>query len=186
MQKKALRLAYSEKRKKLSPESRERKSLELANRCLDLPVWDRQTFHLFLSIPGKAEVDTTPLLTILQGRDKDVAIPRVSGPGELQHFLLTDATRLKQNNWGIPEPVAGITVEPEALDVVFLPLLAFDRSGCRVGYGGGYYDRFLSRCRGDALKVGLTFFPPVDMVSDCQPWDVPMDYCVTPEKIYAF
>ncbi len=186
MHKKALRLTYSEKRKNLSPEIREQKSLELANRCLELPIWDRQTFHLFLAIPGKSEVDTTPLLTILQGRDKDVVIPRISGPGELQHFLLTDGTRLKPNTWGIPEPVSGTTIAPKALDVIFLPLLAFDRKGNRVGYGGGYYDRFLSRCRKDVLKVGLSFFPPVAVVSDCQPWDVPLDYGVTPEKIYAF
>ena len=186
MQKKALRLTYSEKRNTLSPESRARKSLELANRCLELPVWERKMFHLFLPMPGKAEVDSTPLLTILQGRDKDVAIPKISGPGELQHFLLTESTLLKPNKWGIPEPVSGIPVEPQALDVVFLPLLAFDQNGCRVGYGGGYYDRFLARCREDALKVGLSFFPPVEAVSDCQPWDVPMDYCVTPEKVYAF
>lgn len=186
MLKKQLRLSYATLRNELSPDSRENFSLNIANRCLQLPVWDLQIFHIFLSIPQRNEVDTSFLLTVLQGKDKDIAVPKVSGKGELVHYLLTDATVFRNSRWGIPEPVSGIQLIPRQIDVVFLPLLAFDLEGYRVGYGGGFYDRFLANCREDVVKVGLSFFEPVAEISDRHPMDIPMDYCVTPEKIYSF
>lgn len=186
MLKKQLRLSYATLRNELSPDSRENFSLNIANRCLQLPVWDLQIFHIFLSIPQRNEVDTSFLLTVLQGKDKDIAVPKVSGKGELVHYLLTDATAFRNSRWGIPEPVSGIRVIPRQIDVVFLPLLAFDLEGYRVGYGGGFYDRFLANCRENVVKVGLSFFEPVAEISDRHPMDIPMDYCVTPEKIYSF
>jgi len=186
MLKKKLRLTYTDKRNSLPPETREQKSLDIANRCLKLPIWDFQFYHIFLSIPEKNEVDTSFLLTVLQGKDKDIAVPKVSGEGELIHYLLTDATVFRTSKWGIPEPISGVQIAPEQLEVVFLPLLAFDMEGYRVGYGGGFYDSFLSRCRENVLKVGLSFFEPVDKIDDRHSMDIPMDFCVTPEKVYAF
>lgn len=186
MQKEELRSAFANQRKLLSRSARSEQSLAIANNCLRLPIWHLQFYHVFLSIPERQEVDTSFLLTILQGKDKDVVVPRVSGGGQLSHYLLTDATRLQVSAWGIPEPVAGALVEPIQMDVVFLPLLAFDSRGYRVGYGGGYYDRFLAECRKDVLRVGLSFFDPVPAISDLHPADVPMDYCVTPESFYSF
>lgn len=186
MLKNQLRLTHAQHRKQLPSDTRDKFSLEIANNCLQLPIWKYQYFHLFLSIPDKNEVDTSFLLAILQGKDKDTVVPKVSGQGELVHYLLTDATVFSISQWGIPEPVSGIEVAPEQLEVVFLPLLAFDLKGYRVGYGGGFYDRFLAKCREDIVKVGLSFFDPVEEISDRSPHDIPMDYCVTPEKIYSF
>jgi 5-formyltetrahydrofolate cyclo-ligase len=186
MLKKKLRLLYAEKRDFLSPEIREQRSLDISNRCLQLPIWNYRFYHLFLSIPEKNEVDTSFLLTLLQGKDKDIVVPKVSGKGKLLHYLLTDATVFRTSKWGIPEPVSGVQVPPEQLEVVFLPLLAFDLDGYRVGYGGGFYDRFLASCREDVLKVGLSYFEPAEKISDRNSMDIPMDYCVTPEKTYSF
>lgn len=186
MQKKALRLTYNRLRNSLTPEEREEKSLAIANRCLQLPIWGARVFHLFLSIPEKNEVDTSFLLTALQGMDKDVVIPRVAGGGTLRHYLLTDSTLIKQNEWGIPEPQGGMEVAPEQIEVVFVPLLAFDRQGYRVGYGGGYYDRFLAACRNGVRTVGLSFFEPVERIDDLQSFDVPLDFCITPRETYSF
>jgi 5-formyltetrahydrofolate cyclo-ligase len=186
MLKKKLRLRYAEQRNRLPPESREEKSLDIANRSLQLPIWDHQFYHIFLSIPDKNEVDTSFLLTILQGKDKNIAVPKVSGGGRLTHYLLTDATVLQTSKWGIPEPLTGVRVPVEQLEVVFLPLLAFDQEGYRVGYGGGFYDRFLAGCGKDVLKVGLSYFEPVEKISDRNSMDIPMDYCVTPENTYSF
>ena len=186
MLKDTLRLHFAEQRNSLPPETREQKSLAIANRCLQLPIWKHQYYHLFLSIPDKNEVDTSFLLTILQGKDKDIVVPKVGRGGKLHHFLLTDATVFKTSNWGIPEPVSGVQIAPDQLDVVFLPLLAFDLGGYRVGYGGGFYDRFLAQCREEVLKVGLSYFDPVEKISDLHSGDMRMDYCVTPKRIYSF
>ena len=179
-------MTFAELRNNLSSEILDQHSLAISNRCLQLPIWDVQVFHLFLSIPEKNEVDTTFLMTVLQGKDKDIVVPKVVGRGALQHYLLTDATTIRTSKWGIPEPVSGIQVAPGQIDVVFLPLLAFDREGYRVGYGGGFYDRFLSSCREDVLKVGLSLFEAVEKIVDRNALDIPMDYCVTPENTYSF
>ncbi len=184
--KNALRSTYLKKRQTLSSPEREKLSLHIANTCLKLPVWHLQVFHTYLSIPQKHEVDTSYLLTVLQGKDKEIVVPKVLDSGRLSHYLLTDSTRLKISKWGVPEPTDGFEVSPQRLEVIFIPLLAYDEQGYRVGYGGGYYDRFLEGCRQDVVKVGLSFFPPGPGISDLHEGDVPLDFCVTPTRIYSF
>lgn len=186
MQKDQLRFACLQKRNTLSHSQVESESLKIANRCLGLPIWDGFFYHLFLSIPEKKEVDTSFLLTVLQGKDKNIVLPRVKGKHDLAHTLLTDSTELKISALGIPEPVSGLPVSPQVLDVIFIPLLCFDNKGNRLGYGGGYYDRFLSECRPEAKKIGLSFFGPITEISGLEKTDIPLDGCVTPEKFYTF
>ena len=102
------------------------------------------------------------------------------------NYLLTDQTRIIKNQWNIPEPVDGIQIAAQQLDAVFIPLLALDKSGHRVGYGKGFYDRFLSRCKKDIIKIGVSFYGPVEEISDVYTSDIPLDYCVTPNRIYDF
>jgi len=106
--------------------------------------------------------------------------------GTLAHFLLTDATVLKVNSLGIPEPTDGIPIPEAAIEVVFIPLLAFDHQGNRVGYGKGFYDRFLSKCNPKTIKIGLSFFTAEEEITEVFPADIPLDYCITPSKIYIF
>lgn len=173
------------KRLELSQQEKESFSLAIANHCLSLPVWEMEYFHLFLPIITKGEIDTTFLLTLLQGRDKQVVLPKVQGD-KLLHFLLTDSTKLKRNQWGIPEPEQGLSVSPEQLDVVFIPLLAWDKEGHRVGYGKGFYDSFLSRCKPEVIKIGLSFFEAVESITDIRSEDVSLDFCVTPLGVQSF
>jgi 5-formyltetrahydrofolate cyclo-ligase len=77
-------------------------------------------------------------------------------------------------------------VPPNKIDVVFLPLLAFGIAGYRVGYGKGYCDRFLAQCKPETLKIGVSIFEPVEHISNREPHDVRMDYCITPSTIYSF
>jgi 5-formyltetrahydrofolate cyclo-ligase len=73
----ALRTLYLEKRKALETDSHEDLSFSIANQCLKLPIWDYQYFHLYLPLTEKAEIDTTLILTLLQGRDKAVFVPKI-------------------------------------------------------------------------------------------------------------
>ena len=186
MDKSQIRTQYKEFRKELSEIEVMDKSLLIANRCLELPVWKEQIFHLFLTLEDQNEVDTAIILTLLQGKDKEVVVPKIADAEQLQHFLLTDQTRFQKNALGIPEPVSGIEIEASKIDVVFVPLLAFDDKGHRVGYGKGYYDRFLTTCRPNCIKIGLSFFEKEQDSFIIEPTDIPLDYCVTPEKIYRF
>ncbi|MGB5667041.1 MAG: 5-formyltetrahydrofolate cyclo-ligase [Maribacter sp.] len=185
MLKSDLRLNYNKLRNKLSADQIADSSITIANKLLLLPIWDFDNFHLFLPISEKNEIDTTLILSILQGKDKNVFLPKMQGDS-LIHFLLTDNTVLIKNKLNVPEPVNGIAVDPSQIDVVFIPLLAFDVFGNRVGYGKGFYDRFLKECRTDVIKIGLSLFEAEKEITDVVETDIPLDYCVTPKKTYTF
>jgi 5-formyltetrahydrofolate cyclo-ligase len=95
-------------------------------------------------------------------------------------------TQWRTSSMGIEEPVAGRELNPEVLDIIWVPLLAYDESGHRVGYGKGLYDRFLKQCRPDALTIGLSWFDPVPIIADINPNDVSLKYCVSPYHLYVF
>jgi 5-formyltetrahydrofolate cyclo-ligase len=104
----------------------------------------------------------------------------------MNHFLLTDNTVIKKNAYNIPEPIDGIEVPSTKIDVVFVPLLTYDTKGSRIGYGKGFYDRFLAECKPDVIKIGLSFFPPETIDFESDSTDIGLDFCVTPEKVYEF
>src|SRR5690606_38494377 len=146
-------------RNALSPEEIEEKSVVIANQSLQLPIWNYSHFHLFLSIKKLNEVNTEPLLHILSGKDKNIIISKTYFDTlSIEPILLTDNTVIKKNNWDIPEPENGIPFPAEKIEVIFIPLLAYDSLGNRVGYGKGFYDRFLAKCNPDCIKIGLSFF----------------------------
>ena len=183
--KKALRNFFLNKRISLSDKTHEKKSFEITNHCLKLPIWEKDYFHLFLPIKRKAEIDTTLILTLLQGRDKQIIVPKIKGT-RLESILLTDNTKLQISNWGIPEPEKGLVLNPKQIDVVFIPLLIFDKKGNRVGYGKGYYDQLLTSCKPSILKIGLSFFEAINKIEGVNSNDLILDYCVTPMGIKVF
>lgn len=187
MTKKESRIKYKNLRSNLTIEECDQKSCVIANKVLNLPIWDKKYFHVFLSITEHFEVDTEYILHILAGKDKDILISKSDFETcEMTHFLLTDGTKITKNKYNIPEPVEGIEVPDTKIEVVFVPLLAFDKKGHRVGYGKGFYDRFLSKCKPDVFTIGLSFFEAEDEISDINPNDFALNYCVTPSKIYKF
>ena len=136
MNKAELRKKYKALRLELSEDKIEALSLEIANKLLQLPVWQKEFYHLFLSIAEQKEIDTENILHILQGKDKNVVLSKTNiKEHKLEHFLLTDSSVIKKNRWNIPEPEGGIPIAPSQIDVVFVPLLAFDEQGHRIGYG---------------------------------------------------
>ncbi len=185
MLKNDLRKKYTGLRTSVSPPLLTAQSLAISNRLLSLNIWKHSYYHLFLSIASKKEIDTSFLLSILQGKDKEIVVPKIKGK-QLEHYLLTDSTLFQQNHWGIPEPTNGLQVPEKQIDVVFVPLLAFDEQGNRVGYGKGFYDTFMERCRPDTIRVGLSLFEAEPCITDSGPKDVPLHYCVTPLKTYSF
>lgn len=187
MFKKELRQKYKDLRKGLTPEAIEDKSLAIANRLLQLDVWDGIYYHLFLSIEEQKEIDTEFILQILAGKDKEIVVSKSDfSTLEMTHYLLTDNTKFKKNEYNIPEPVDGLEVPVTKIDVVFVPLLAFDIKGNRVGYGKGFYDKFLANCKPEIIKIGLSFFEAEDKIEDISDNDIQLDFCVTPNKLYFF
>jgi len=187
MFKKEIRLKYKDLRRSLSENQIEELSLAIANEVLLLPIWDKTYFHVFLPIEEQKEVNTECLLHLLSGKDKEICISKSDfETRKMTHFLLTDNTKIKKNEYNIPEPFDGLQVPVNKLEVVFVPLLAFDKTGNRVGYGKGFYDKFLSECNPNTIKIGLSFFEPEDLISDVNAADIQLNYCVTPNRIIKF
>ncbi|MCC9166413.1 5-formyltetrahydrofolate cyclo-ligase [Pontibacter harenae] len=151
------------------------------------PLQEGQTVHVFLPIIKNNEVNTWYIIEQLrQGHPEvRVAVPVTDvAQNVLTHHHLTDEAVLVENAWGIPEPQHAHIIHAQEVDVVLIPLLAFDKAGHRVGYGKGFYDRFLADCRPDVLKVGLSLEPPVESITDPNPFDVPLDFAITPQGIW--
>ncbi len=185
MLKSEARKTHKELRTLSTEENREDWSIAIANNLLKLPIWENLYYHLFLPIEKQKEVDTEHILNILFAKSKEIVLSKSNFEDQsMVHFLLTENTRILKNEYGIPEPVDGIEVPASKIEVVFVPLLAFDESGNRVGYGKGFYDRFLAQT--NAIKIGLSFFEATPKLEDIYNEDIALDYCVTPKKTYDF
>ncbi|MGI4736665.1 MAG: 5-formyltetrahydrofolate cyclo-ligase [Janthinobacterium lividum] len=189
-----LRRAALARRQALTSTEVAARSQQLANLLFaHFPVAQWRWLHVFLPLARKNEPDTWPLIHRLWAEKVSVrlAAPVVQPDGStLKHYELTPATQLLASRWGITELVASSTTEvlPAQLDAVLVPLLACDQQGQRVGYGGGFYDRFLAECRPGTLFIGLNILDdePVAALDDVLPTDVPLHACLTPGGVWNF
>lgn len=189
--KQASRELFLRKRNELSTAENARMSEAIAHKAVEFlaprsVVW----LHSFVSEGGRNEVNTILIKKFISEVFPGIGwvAPRIiAGSRQMEHFVWDADTTMTPNRWGIqePEPASSRLIDLGLLDMVLVPLLAYDRLGNRVGYGGGYYDRFLPHCRRDAIKVGVSFFDPIDHISDSDDWDVFLDYCITPSSIYV-
>lgn len=148
-----------------------------------------ETLHIFLSMERFNEIETKFIYEKIWRDFPKIktVVPRVnSATQQLESHEFHGATKLSISSWQITEPTEDYLVEPTEIDLVVVPLLCFDKKGFRVGYGKGFYDKFLVNCREDCLKVGVNYFSPIEKISDINKYDVTLDYCVTPEKVYKF
>ena len=140
--------------------------------------------HIFLPIKQKNEVSTWDFIKYFWKEGISVFVPKMA-QNEIKTIQLKPDTPLKENDWGILEPEDDF-VEDIKYDVIITPLLYCDNRGNRVGYGKGFYDMFFSKIDRSALKVGVSFFPPVELISDVSELDIPLDYLVTPTEALSF
>jgi len=190
MTKKELRKIYREKREALTP----LQILKMDD--LLLIQFQRLAFeddvHILLNyfpIEQRVEIDTHLFSRYLMHSipGLHVAYPKIDFKTSTMHpMLVDDKTAFEDNIYSISEPVDARPVDAEDLDIVFVPLLAFDKHGYRVGYGKGFYDRFLKQCRNNVVTIGFSYFEAVDKIDDTNQFDVPLNFCITPQKLYEF
>ncbi len=189
MTKKALRKLYKEKRKELDTRSMLRLN-DLLLICFQ--QWPMPIIHSLLSywpMEHHNEPDVALMTRFLEFKIPELQLcyPKMNADHiSLEAHFVDDDTDYSSNSYGIMEPENAPVFLPSDLDMVFVPLLAFDQLGYRVGYGKGYYDRFLPKCKDNTLKIGFSFFEPVERISDTDQFDVPLNYCITPQHIYEF
>jgi len=189
MTKDQLRGLYLDKRRKLTPAVCSEYSNILYNfffTSFDLSVL--KVVHTFIPLEKNNEPDTWIIIDRIKREFPHIkiSIPRIGSDGNLENFYFEGIQQLKENTWGILEPIQGIPTPSEQIDLVLVPLLTFDLDGQRIGYGKGYYDRFLQMCRHDCKKVGLSFFDPTSLLIDANNYDVSLDSCITPARVINF
>lgn len=142
MDKQALRKMIREKKRAMTEAQIQEASARLAQQLYQSPLY-RQATTIYGYLPYNQEVRTIPMLEQALAEGKRVAVPKVYGD-EMRFLYIDDLSRVEKGYAGIPEPIDDepIAVDPTAL--VLMPGLAFDRAGHRIGYGGGFYDKFLS------------------------------------------
>ena len=185
-----LRKEFLRKRKALTEQKVEGFSKKIHDWFFrNIPAHAYATIHTFLPIKRNNEIDTWLIINTLQ-KDfaTNIVIPKSHEDGTMTNYLLTKETFFEENQWKIPEPSSVDSIQSSVadIDLVLIPLLCFDKKGYRVGYGKGYYDRFLANCRPDVLKIGLSIFEPIEQIKDVDAYDIRLDFCITPNKIWQF
>lgn len=190
MTKAELRKNAIAQRKALTDQERHLKSHAICNNFLaNFNLENIKYVHVFLPIAKQKEIDTTLFITQLNQAYPaiQILIPKADTQTlAMQSYLYDTQLQLMENQWGILEPRTGTIVDPIAIDLVIIPLLAFDKKGYRVGYGKGFYDRFLVQCRKEVMKVGLSYEEPVEQIANIDTFDIPLHFCVTPKKVWKF
>jgi 5-formyltetrahydrofolate cyclo-ligase len=175
-----LRKEIKEIREKLNEEERKELSRKVAENLKKLKEFQRAK-TVMLYYPIKGEVDLTPLFEEIIKSGKKLLLPKVVGENILP-IEIEDFACIGEGCFNIPEPIGGKIYKPEKVDFVVVPGVAFDKRGCRLGFGKGFYDRFLPRVKG--FKVGVAYDFQVKEEIPCEEHDIPLDAVVTPTKIY--
>jgi 5-formyltetrahydrofolate cyclo-ligase len=182
MKKQELRALYKQKRKDLTEIQIKGLQENIYQQIYNLDLSTVKNVHVFLSILKFKEIDTLPLISYFRNRNKRIVISKCNfKDNTLSHFYFEDDTVLALNKFGVPEPINAEPALENDLDLIFVPLLISDIKKYRVGYGKGYYDRFLSSCRKDAKLIGLNFFEPIQQIEDVNEFDISLHQVIYPK-----
>lgn len=190
MTKAELRKIYLQKRTSLTDAEYERLNVSLCQKFFEsIELSSIKALHAFLPLKKYKEPDTGLIINRI---NKDfphikIILPRVNEQTQmLENYFYESQDQLEVNKWGIPEPKNGIPANPEEIDIVLVPLLAFDRSGNRVGYGKGFYDKLLPLCKPSCHRIGLSLYPPVEDVIETNIYDQALTKVITPSDLFIF
>jgi 5-formyltetrahydrofolate cyclo-ligase len=189
MLKKEARKIYNQKRQDINYSDKLKwDDLILINfQTIDMPFLD--TVFSFYPMEERNEVNVFIITDYLHFRNPNLQIcyPKMAiKEPNIEAVVCHADTIFEANEINILEPLEDEIINPQDIDLVIVPMLVCDVKGNRVGYGKGYYDRYLSRCRDNCIKVGVSYFEPVTGIKDANEFDVPLNFCITPQKAYVF
>lgn len=189
MNKSALRQLYKTKRAGLPSQERLRLDDLMLLQFQQFDFSAIQTILTYWPMDGQAEPNTHLFSGYLRYRVPGLVMAYPT-TDLLSHtmtaFSIHEDTVYHTNIWGIKEPKEGSVIAPDQIDLVLVPMLICDKMGYRVGYGKGFYDRYLAGCRQDLVSIGFSYFDPIDKIADTGQFDVPLTYCITPHQTYEF
>ena len=180
-QKDALRKVYLRKRRSLPPQEKQAMDEAIARRVLQSEAYlAAKTLFCYVSLPH--EIDTRAILADAWRRGKRVAVPRCGEKGQMDFFAVSSADDLSAGKYGIQEPNDGCALcVPDPADLCIVPCLAADERGFRLGYGGGYYDRWLSVH--PVRTLGLCCGCCMTQTLPTEPFDIPIQILVSDKEV---
>ena len=182
--KKKVRSGIAAARRALTEEERTRLGAAISHRLMEHPaVQEAKVILSYMAFAG--EVDLTELHNWAKAQGKVIAFPITYGEGRMEAFVPESDEAWLVGQYGItsPDESRSKKLAPEELDLVIAPCVGFDESRMRLGWGGGYYDRYLPKCKAKAIAAAYEL-QKLSPVPDVQPWDVAMDAIATEERWY--
>lgn len=182
--KQELRKQFSDAREQLSREEAEEKSTGIMRKIFELPEYiSAGTVHIYVPMKGRNEVNTMLCIENSLKLGKKVMVPKMAPGGLLKHAVISSVAELKPNRLGIPEPRDGVpSEEVSGIDLVFVPMVAGDKTGNRLGSGKGYYDRFLKIV--PTCKIGILFDCQLSVsLLPAEEFDVKLDILITESRV---
>jgi 5-formyltetrahydrofolate cyclo-ligase len=193
MKKSEIREKALAERKSWTQEKFNLKNSELLNqiKAFMQPLPRNLMLMSFQSMEHTREVMTSPMHSLLINEPyfHQLIFPKVEkNTSQLIPFLTDKKSKFEKSEWGILEPMeeTAVRLNPKDVDIIFIPLLALDTNGHRVGYGKGFYDRFLASTKPDVIKIGLSLEEPIEPIEDINPFDIGLDFAITPKSVYRF
>ncbi|WP_185861177.1 5-formyltetrahydrofolate cyclo-ligase [Blattabacterium cuenoti] len=150
-------------------------------------IWEKTYYHIFLPIREHQEINTFIIINFLLKMGKCVTIPCSDFEKlSIENCLYHEDIILIKNKHGILEPISmhKYIVPISLIEIIFIPLLIFDLKGHRIGYGKGFYDRFIPLCKKNVIKIGLSFFSPIKEIQNIHKYDLLIDIGITPDYIF--
>ncbi|HMR18657.1 MAG TPA: 5-formyltetrahydrofolate cyclo-ligase [Sphingobacterium sp.] len=186
MTKDELRRIYRQKRIEFSEKECSVKNMAIVSHLKELDWSACRYLHVYRAIRRFNEPDLSDFISWIRIEQPqiDLVVSKSSlFDSGMKHYVWDEDTQFEVNKWGIPEPVDGYQVAEDLLDTILVPMLVADKNGNRVGYGKGFYDRFLAQCKPDVQTIGISYFEVLHIVIDTGYWDIPLKCIVTPERI---
>lgn len=172
MNKQELRRTIRERKRAMTEEEIVERSNALAEKFYNSPAYQAAS-TIYGYLPYNQEVRTVPMLQRALNEGKRVAVPKVYGE-EMRFIYLEDLTQVSKGYAGIPEPIADAPVAEDQRALVLMPGLAFDPQGHRIGYGGGFYDKFLAK-EPHHPTLALCYEFQMQVHLDTEEFDIPVD-----------
>lgn len=189
MIKKDIRKVFLQKRIQLTGEELQEKSVLIIQQFSDFILPSIEYLLSYYPLKERKEFDVSACEQVIKLKYPlcKVSWPKVDQNKVMMEAHVIDKDKLFiKNSFGILEPLDGDVVSATDIDIIFVPLIAFDQNGFRVGYGKGFYDKYLVHCRPDVIKIGFSFFEAIDEIEDVNEFDVPLNLCISPTRIYEF
>lgn len=183
MNKKDIRKNIVNSRDKIDFTKRVQADNKIYQRLIDSDIY--RDDNIFVYISFRSEVDTKLLIIKMLRDGKNIFVPKISNnTNDMEAIRITSLNELEENRFGTLEPVTyNNAVDPKIIDVILIPGIAFDCEGTRIGFGKGYYDKYIKRARKDVKKVGLAYdLQIVDKINK-DDHDESVDYIITEEKV---